>query len=67
MILMFKRNDRLREKGIGLMEVIVGVLVALILGLMLLRLFNMAYAKYRLNMATDNIARELKTAKEQAK
>jgi type II secretion system GspH-like protein len=48
------------------MEVIVGALVALIIASVLLRLFNIAYSKYRLNMAISNIAQELEAAREQA-
>ena len=64
---MLKSGYRRSDKGIGIMEVIVSVLVALIVGSVVLRLFNIAYAKYRLNMAISSIAHELETARAQAK
>jgi len=55
------------DAGIGLMEVIVGVLITLIVGSFLLRILSIGYEKYRLNMAITSIARELEAAREQAK
>jgi hypothetical protein len=54
------------EAGLGLMEAIVGVLVALIVGSVLLHLGRMGVAMYRINDATDGIAQQLETAREQA-
>ena len=54
------------EAGLGLMEAIVGVLVALIVGSVLLHLGRMGMAVYRINGATDGIAQQLEMAKEQA-
>ena len=56
------RNDA----GLGLMEAIVGVLVALIVGSVLLHLGRMGLAVYRINGATDGIAQQLEMAREQA-
>ena len=56
----------LPEAGLGLMEAIVGVLVALIVGSVLLHLGRMGVAVYRVNAATDGIAQQLEMAREQA-
>ena len=54
------------EAGLGLMEAIVGVLVALIVGSVLLHLGRMGVAVYRINGATDGIAQQLEMARQQA-
>lgn len=54
------------EAGLGLMESIVGVLVALIVGSVLMHLGRMGVAVYRINAATDGIAQQLEIAREQA-
>lgn len=54
------------EAGLGLMEAIVGVLVALIIGSVLLHLGRMGVAVYRINAATDGIAQQLEIARQQA-
>jgi Tfp pilus assembly protein FimT len=54
------------DAGLGLMEAIVGVLVALILGSLLLHLGRMGVAMYRINGATDGIAQQLEIARQQA-
>ena len=54
------------EAGLGLMETIVGVLVALIVGSVLLHLGRTGFAIYKLNAATGGIAEELQMAREQA-
>ncbi|HLG15990.1 MAG TPA: hypothetical protein VJH03_16015 [Blastocatellia bacterium] len=57
-----KRN----QQGAGLMEVIVGVLAALIIGAILLHLVRLGYAVYKLNTATSGVAQKLKLARELA-
>jgi hypothetical protein len=57
---------RRTDAGLGLMEVIVGVLVALIVGSILLHLGRMGVAMYRLNSTTGGIAQKLQVAREQA-
>lgn len=54
------------QAGLGLMEAIVGVLVALIVASVLLHLGRMGMAVYRINGVTDGIAQQLELAKEQA-
>lgn len=54
------------QAGLGLMEAIVGVLVALIVASVLLHLGRMGMAVYRINGATGGIAQQLELAKEQA-
>jgi Tfp pilus assembly protein FimT len=54
------------DAGLGLMESIVGVLVALILGSVLLHLGRMGVAVYRINGATDGITQQLEMARGQA-
>ena len=54
------------DAGLGLMEAIVGVLVALIVGSVLLHLGRMGVAVYRINGATDGIAQQLEMARQQA-
>jgi Tfp pilus assembly protein FimT len=58
--------NRRNDAGLGLMEAIVGVLVALIVGSVLLHLGRMGVAVYRINGATDGIAQQLEMAREQA-
>lgn len=59
-----RRSD---EAGIGLMEVIVGSLCALIVAFVLLQMGRIAYAKVKLRWATESLAGELSTAKDLAK
>lgn len=67
MIALSKPNSRCRtDAGLGLMEAIVGILVALIVGSVLLHLGRMGMAVYRINGATDGIAQQLELAREQA-
>lgn len=54
------------EAGIGLMEVIVGLLVALIVGSILLHLCKVGFAVYKLNAATSGVATELEMARDMA-
>jgi Tfp pilus assembly protein FimT len=58
---------RRSETGLGLMEVIAGVLMALILGSVLLHFINLGWSMYRLNSATGEIAEELEKARETAR
>ncbi|HEU4386243.1 MAG TPA: GspH/FimT family pseudopilin [Blastocatellia bacterium] len=57
---------RSRERGAGMMDVIVGALVVLILGSILLHIFRLGYAMYRLNEASATISQELTDARELA-
>ena len=59
-------HDSRSEAGVGMMEVIVGVLVALIVGSILLHLIRLGYEMHKLNMATRGIAEKLEVAREQA-
>jgi len=61
-----KTSTRHVEAGMGLMEAIVGVLVALIIGSVLLHLGRTGLAIYKLNSATGGIAEELELARNQA-
>lgn len=54
------------EAGVGLMEVIVGVLVMLIVGSILLHLCRIGFAMYKLNAATSGVAGELEMARNMA-
>jgi hypothetical protein len=54
------------EAGVGLMEVIVGSLCALIVTFVLLQVGRIAYAKIKLKWATESLAGELASAKELA-
>jgi len=54
------------EAGLGLMEVIVGVLVTLIVGSVLLHLGRTGFSIYKLNAAIGGIAEELDMARQQA-
>lgn len=58
-----KRRDRNGEQGLGLMEVIIGVLLGLILASVLLHLVRLGFSMYRLNAATREIAVELEKAR----
>jgi hypothetical protein len=53
--------------GLGLMEVIVGLMAALIVGSILLHLGRMGFAMYKLSAATEGIAEELEGARTQAR
>ena len=55
------------EAGIGLMEVIVGSLCALIVTFVLLQVGRIAYAKIKLRWATESLASELTSARELAR
>lgn len=57
---------RRREAGVGFMEVIVGLLIALIVAFIVIRLLRVGYEKFMLHTATTGVARELETAKELA-
>jgi hypothetical protein len=59
--------DQGNEAGIGLMEVIVGSLCALILTFVLLQVVRIGYAKIQLKWATESLASELINAKDLAK
>ncbi|MCI0487506.1 MAG: hypothetical protein L0229_13005 [Blastocatellia bacterium] len=62
-----KSNSRFGgEKGLGLMEVIVGVLVTLIVCSILLHLVRLGYEVHKLNSTTSGIADKLGVAREQA-
>ena len=54
------------ENGLGLMEVIVGILVMLIVSSILLHLIRLGYEMHKLNSATTVIAEKLGVAREQA-
>jgi hypothetical protein len=54
-----KRDD----KGLGLMEVIVGVFITLILGSILLYLVRLGFSMYRLNSSTAGVAQQLEKAR----
>jgi hypothetical protein len=56
-----------KEAGIGLMEVIVGSLCALILTFVLLQVVRIGYSKIKLRWATESLASELLNAKDLAK
>lgn len=62
-----KCNHRQKDRGVGITEVIVSVVLVLILATVFIRLFKIAYGKYRLNMAITSVAHELEMAREQAK
>ena len=62
-----ERKYQSREAGMGLMEVIVGSLCALIVMFVLLQVGRIAYSKITLRWATESLAGELKDAKELAK
>jgi Tfp pilus assembly protein FimT len=52
------------EVGLSLMEAIVGILAALILGSVLLHVIRLGYAMYKLNSATNEVADQLNKARE---
>ena len=54
------------EAGLGLMEVIIGVFVALIIGSILLYLARLGYSMYKLNTSTTEVAEELDKARTMA-
>ena len=54
-----KRN----EAGLGMMEVIIGVFVALIIGSIMLYLARLGYSMYKLNSSTTGVAEELDKAR----
>ena len=58
--------QRRGDAGIGLMEVIVGVLVTRIVCVVVLHLVRIGYARYELSSATSEIAEQLGRAREQA-
>ena len=55
-----------KEAGLGLMEVIVGVLATVIVGSILLNLGRTGFSMYRLNAAIGGITEELDLARQQA-
>jgi hypothetical protein len=61
-----RRSRNCGEAGLGMMEVMVGVLVTLILGSVLLHLVRLGYALYELNSTTNGIAMELESARDLA-
>lgn len=61
-----KRKAGGNEIGAGIMDVIVGALVALILGSILMHVFRLGYAMYKLNEASGVIAHELNDARQLA-
>lgn len=58
-----KTRDRRGERGLGLMEVIIGALLGLILASVLLHLVKLGFAMYTLNGATREVAIELEKAR----
>jgi hypothetical protein len=54
------------EKGLGLMEVIVGILAAAIVGFIALHLVNLGLAMYKLSSGAKDIAEKLERAKDLA-
>lgn len=58
-----KIRDRQGERGLGLMEVIIGVLLGLILASVMLHLVKLGFAMYKLNGATREVAIELEKAR----
>jgi Tfp pilus assembly protein FimT len=59
-------QNRQTDAGVGLMEVIVGVLVTLIICAVVLHLCRIGYERYELSSATTEIAERLALAREQA-
>jgi Tfp pilus assembly protein FimT len=55
-----------KEAGLGLMEVIVGLLVTMIVGSILLHLGRTGFSMYKLNSAVGGITEELDLARHQA-
>ena len=58
----FKRD----ENGLGLMEVIVGILLTAIIGFVALHLVNLGIAMYKLSSGAKDIAQKLEKAKDMA-
>jgi hypothetical protein len=54
------------EFGIGLMEIVVGVLLAAIIGFIALHLVNLGLAMYKLSSGANSIAQKLENAKQTA-
>lgn len=54
------------EIGVGLMEIIVGVLLAAIIGFIALHLVNLGLAMYKLSSGANSIAQKLENAKQTA-
>lgn len=54
------------EAGWGMMEIIVGILLAAIVGFISLHLINLGLAMYKLNAGAKGVAEKLETAKEMA-
>src|ERR1044072_819009 len=52
--------------GVGLMEIIVGVLIAAIIGFIALHLVNLGLAMYKLSSGASSIAQKLENAKQTA-
>jgi hypothetical protein len=57
---------RVGEFGVGLMEIIVGVLIAAIIGFIALHLVNLGLAMYKLSSGANSIAQKLENAKQTA-
>jgi hypothetical protein len=57
---------RLNEKGLGLMEVIVGILLTAIIGFIALHLVNLGLAMYKLSSGAKEVAEKLENAKQLA-
>jgi len=57
---------RLNEKGLGLMEVIVGILLTAIIGFIALHLVNLGLAMYKLSSGAKDVAVKLENAKQVA-
>src|SRR5262245_25494516 len=61
------QNTRWRgDAGLGLMEAMVGILVALIIGSVVVHLVRMGFAMYTLNSTTNGIAQQLEMARARA-
>ncbi len=54
------------DKGLGLMEVIVGILATAIIGFIALHLVNLGFAMYKLSSGAKDIAHKLEKAKDLA-
>ena len=54
------------EAGWGMMEIIVGILLAAIVGFISLHLINLGLAMYKLNAGAKGVAEKLETAKQMA-
>ena len=60
------RHSRSHEAGVGLMEAIIAVLVAVIIGFVVFQFVRQTIASYRLNEATSSITETLGQARDQA-